>query len=289
MEPTPASNARLDALVGLLDDPEPRVRAALLAHFQALGDEGRDLLRGIVGGRNRVAALHASWYLMELKFADPVSEFRSFIRSMAYELEMGVFLLARTVHPELDIARFCVELDRIAARCRELMVEPLGVHERCKVINRVLFHELGFRGNIEDYADPGNSFLHLVLERRKGLPITLSILYILVAGRCGLELEPVGLPGHFVVGCYQKDDVFYIDAFDRGRFLGAEDLINHLAERKIPLDESWLAPTTIREVLCRCCRNLASHFTASKNPPLARLFSSFVDDFENAYEPNASS
>ncbi|MGH8020879.1 MAG: transglutaminase-like domain-containing protein [Opitutaceae bacterium] len=289
MEQRTLNKEAREAIANLLDDPSPAVRRGLLNHFQELAEVGRDFLREIANGPNRIAALHARWYLMELKFADPVSEFRGFIRSLGYELETGAFLLSRTVYPELDISEFCGRLDQIAARCRELMAEPLLVRERCKIINRVLFHELGFRGNIEDYADPENSFVHRVLERRKGLPITLSILYLLIADRCGLQLEPVGVPGHFLVGCYHEGDVFFIDSFDHGRFLSAEDVIAYLEQRKIPVEESYLAPTTVREVLCRCCRNLASHFAAAKQPPLARLFASFVEEFETAYEQNTSS
>jgi hypothetical protein len=100
------------------------------------------------------------------------------------------------------------------------------------VLNRVLFHEYGFRGNVERYTDPLNSFLDEVLSRRKGLPITLSILYVLVAQRIGLILEPVGLPGHFVAGCFSEDDPFFIDAFDQGALrTPAELLANNLRPR----------------------------------------------------------
>lgn len=286
MEPTPLTASEQQAIVTLLDDPSPAVRRALVTRFEELAEHGRDFLRALTEGPNRVAAVHARWFLAELKIADPVSEFRSFIRSLGYELETGVLLLSRTVYPELDVTAVCQELDRIAARCRELMVEPLPVREKCRVLNRVLFHELGFRGNAADLSDPENSFIHRVLERRKGLPITLSILYLLIADRCGMRLEPVGLPGHFMVGSYTGDHTFFIDPFDRGRFLSPDELLAFLAGRKIPPLDSYLAPTTLREVLCRCCRNLARHYGAAKHLPLARLFASFVQDFEAAYEQN---
>lgn len=289
MASIPLTPARKEALAGLLDDPSPAVRQALLGFFQNLGDNGHAFLRELAEGPNRITGLHARWYLAELKFADPINEFRGFIRSLSYELETGVLLLSRTVYGELDVSQYCREIDRIAARCRELMVEPLSAREKCKVLNRVLFHELGFRGNVDDYTDPENSFLHRVLDRRKGLPITLSILYLLVADRCGIRLEPVALPGHFLVGCYAEGETFFIDSFDHGRFLTVDDVRTYLAGRKIEADESYLAPTTVREVLCRCCRNLASHYAATQNLPLARLFASFVEEFEATYEQNMNS
>ena len=277
------------ALSDLLDDPSPSVRRSLLHYFQNMGREGERLLRQIAEGSNRIKAVHARWFITELRFTDPVKEFRGFIRSLSYELETGVILLCRTVHSDLNVSRFCGQLDRMAARCRELMLDALPIREKCRIINRVLFHEYGFRGNVEDYTDPENSYLHRVLETRKGLPISLSILYLLVAERCGVRLEPVGLPGHFVVGCYRGGEVFFIDPFDRGRFLTPEDLTAYLVGRNISPEAAPLVPTTVREVLCRSCRNLANHYAELNQPPLARLFASFVDEFEAAYEQNTKS
>lgn len=278
-----------DALLGLLDDPSPMVRRTLLGYFQGLGSAGEYFLRELAEGPNRIAAGHARWYLSELKFSDPVSEFRGFIRSLNYELETGMLLMCRTVYPDLEISRFCQEIDRIAARSRELMTGTLPAREKCKIINRVLFHEYGFRGNVEDYTDPENSFLNRVLETRKGLPISLSILYLLVAERCGVRLQPVGLPGHFVVGCFRDEQVFFVDAFDRGRFLTPEELLGYLAGRDLTPNIRTLSPTTVREVLCRCCRNLANHYAEAGLQPLARLFASFVEEFDAALQPRASS
>ena len=277
-----------DALLTLLDDVSPSVRAALLAEFARRGPPGIEFLRAVVRSSNRVLAWHAAWYLNELKFSDPVAEFRGFIRSLNYELETGSLLLSRVHTPDLDVGACCGALDGMAARCRELIIESAGVRDKCRVLNRVLFHEYGFRGNIEHYTDPLNSFLDCVLQRRKGIPISLSIVYLLVAQRLGLALEPVGLPGHFVVGCYVEDAPFYIDVFDRGVFRTPEELFVILRQNHVVPRASDLAPTPVREVLCRCCRNLAGHFATASDHDRARLFAGFVEDFEATYERNAS-
>jgi hypothetical protein len=82
------------------------------------------------------------------------------------------------------------------------------------------------------------------------------LVYLLVAGRLGLELAPVGLPGHFLVGCFGDDPPFFIDPFDRGVFRDAAELFDLLRARHLAPKLSDLAPTPGREVLCRCCRNL---------------------------------
>jgi regulator of sirC expression with transglutaminase-like and TPR domain len=274
------------ALLALLDDPSPAVRRALQARFVALGPIAADLLQSVARGPDRSLARLALAHLDELKISDPVADFRRFIRSLRYELETGALLLARTVAPRLDVGACCAQLDAIAARCRELIAEPSSAREKCRVLNRVLFHEWDFHGNVEHYTDPRNSFIDQVLARRTGLPLSLSVVYLLVAERVGLELYPVGLPGHFVVGCYTDAQPFFIDPFDRGVFRDARELFDLLRTRHLDLQLEDLAPTPVREVLCRSCRNLVNHYTAAGEHARARLFAGFVEEFA-ATEPPA--
>lgn len=276
-----------EAFLSLLDDPSPAVRRALLLHFAQIGPAAAPFLQTVAGGANRGLARHAVWFLEELKFTDPVGEFRTFIRSLNYELESGALLLARTVTPRLDVGACCTTLDQIATRCRELIVEPSSTREKCRIVNRVLFHEWGFHGNLEHYTDPRNSFLDQVLVRRTGLPLTLSLVYLLVAERLDLELEAVGLPGHFVVGCYTEARPFFIDPFDRGLFRDADELFALLRSNHVVPTISDLAPTPVREVLCRCCRNLVNHYTVAGETARARLFAEFVAEFDATYERNS--
>jgi regulator of sirC expression with transglutaminase-like and TPR domain len=270
-------------LLSLLDDTSAAVRQGLLAYFNGLGSAAAPFLREVAYGPNRLLAQHAFRYLEELKFSDPVGEFRSFIRSLNYELETGALLLARTVAPQLDIGECCAALDAIADRCRELMAEPCSPREKCRLLNRVMFHEWGFRGNVENYTDPQNSLIDQVLGRRQGIPISLSIVYLLVASRVGLELEPVGLPGHFLVGCFRDRPPFFIDPFEQGAFRTRDEIYALLRARQIVPRASDLAPTPVREVLCRSCRNLASHYAAAGDTVRAQLFASFIEEFEAAY------
>lgn len=253
-----------------------------------LGHEGQDFLEDLVSGENRLLGTHARRLLEELRNANPSEEFRAFIRSQNYELETGMILLCRVAYPNLDAAVICNQVDEIADRCRELLVKPTTPRERCLIINRVLFHELGFRGNNEDYGNPENSYLNRVFETRKGLPITLSILYILVGQRIGAELDPIAYPGHFLVGCFEDDMPFYIDPFTRGKFCSPEQLLG-TSNGFLTLSQIGdLAPAPIREVLCRCCRNLANHYKRRGDESMSRLFASYIVDFENAHHKQTS-
>jgi regulator of sirC expression with transglutaminase-like and TPR domain len=279
--------AERPALAALLDDPAPAVRQSLLARFGAAGDDARAFLQGIAHGPDRAAAAHAVWYLRELRFADPVAEFRGFIQSLNYELETGVILLTRTVNPAFDLAAFAAQLDAFAARVRKLLPRSATKRAQCRVLNRVLFEEYGLRGNAAEYTDPRNSFPDEVLSRRLGLPISLAVIYLLVAQRADIELEPVGVPGHFLVGGYEPEGPFFIDAFEGGLLLGPEEVFARLRALKHTPQLADLAPTPVREVLCRMCRNLVQHYTIAEEPARSRLFASFVAEFEATYERHA--
>lgn len=287
MAALPFTISQKEALPQLLDDPSPVVQQALLKLFLAHGDESVELLRTVASQPNQTLAAHAAHYLGRLNSADPVGDFRRFIRSLNYELETGALLLSRTVNADLDVGSCCTQLDALAARCRELITAASTPREKCRVLNHVLLQEFGLRGNNEHYTDPLNSFLDQVLIRRKGLPLSLSIVYLLIAERIGLPLEPVALPGHFIVGCYEETPPFFLDPFHAGVFLSAPEvlLLARLNDNEPTLAD--LAPTPVREVLCRCCRNLAHHYAASEQLAPARLFADFVAEFESTHERQA--
>jgi regulator of sirC expression with transglutaminase-like and TPR domain len=282
---TPATPLSHDAaLIRLLDDPSPAVRRALLAHFSARPREALRLLTSLAQNPKSPLAPIAQGYLDELELSDPAEDFRALIRARTYELETGALFLARVVEPDLKHAQINDVLDRWAERCTDLITEPSSAREKCRIINRVLFHEEQLRGNQDAYMDPDNSFLHRVLERRMGIPISLSTLYLLVAQRIGLDLEPVALPGHFVVGCYLDDTPFFIDAFEGGMLRSAEDIIARLRRERVDLSLADLVPATTAEVLCRMCRNLVVHFAHAGDRERSVLFAGFVAAFEQAAE-----
>ena len=275
------------ALTTLLDDPSPAVRQALLVHFERAGSAASEFLHTVSVGNSHPAAEAARSYLRELKLSDPVSDFRNFITSLNYELESGFILLNRTQNPALDVAAVRTQLDALAARFQKLRPLGRGLRSQCLLLNQVLFSEFGLHGNHEHYSDPLNMFLDQVLERRTGLPISLAIVYLLVAQRAGLELEPVGAPGHFLVGAYEPEGPFFIDAFNGGQLLEPDEVFARLKAMHHSPQLGDLAPTPVREVLTRCCRNLAHHYAAAQDHEHARIYTGFVADFEAVHERSA--
>jgi regulator of sirC expression with transglutaminase-like and TPR domain len=129
--------------------------------------------------------------------------------------------LARDEYPDLDVAAYLSELNAMAHEARTYVRGPLPA--QVTGLCRYLFHEMGFRGNAQDYYDPRNSYLNQVLDRRTGIPISLSAVAMAVGARAGLEVVGVGLPGHFVVKAVADREEILFDPFHGGRQLTPED------------------------------------------------------------------
>ncbi len=272
------------AIRSLLDDDSEVVRGGLIKLLQDFPDEGREFLLKLCQGEDSYLAKHAQNIIQKLGWIDGAGDFLRFIRSLRYELETGWFLLDRTVYPGFEPASYSFFLDKLADRCRELLLQPSSPRMSCEVINRVLFHEYGFRGARENFENPENSFFHRVLDRREGLPITLCAVYILVARRIGFELDPIGTPGRFMVGCFAERHPFYIDCWAGGRFIELEQMEENLGV--LPDEESGAAllPVTVAETLNRACRNLSRHYASSNDLTKMKLFESFVREFERVHQ-----
>lgn len=167
------------------------------------------------------------------------------------ELPLGeaALLISAAANPSLDVASELDRLEQVASHAR-----GQGVEAVC----RLVFEEMGVRGDRDTYDDPQNSFLDRVLDRRRGIPISISVLLIELGARCGVELEPVGMPGHFLVRDPARPNEL-IDGFDGGRRLdvpGAERLLRSLTGTMSRLTSDMLTRTPRHSVLARMLANL---------------------------------
>jgi regulator of sirC expression with transglutaminase-like and TPR domain len=173
------------------------------------------------------------------------------------DLGLAALLVGAEEEDGVDVDGALRSLDELAEAAEEAL---RGTTELQRVASLVeyLFVEVGFHGNKEDYSDPRNSYLHQVLERKVGLPITLSILLIEVARRVGIELHAVGFPTHFLVGLSRQPGL-YIDAFNEGRILTVDEckaLLHVNTGGVLAFDPRYLEPTPTAQVLARVSRNL---------------------------------
>jgi regulator of sirC expression with transglutaminase-like and TPR domain len=168
-------------------------------------------------------------------------------------------MIACEEYPQLELNPYLDLLDRIGETAKDRRGSTDTPLHQIRTINAVLFDEYGFRGNTEDYYDPRNSFFNDVLDRRTGIPITLSTVYIEVARRLNFPIAGVGMPGHFLVKYSDRREEFFIDSFNRGAILTREDCRNLLVERygdAVEFNDRLLARTTNRQILWRMLNNL---------------------------------
>jgi regulator of sirC expression with transglutaminase-like and TPR domain len=176
------------------------------------------------------------------------------------ELDVAALLISEWAYDALDIGHYRARLDELAGAVRRnLEAGPGGTLAPILALNEVLFEELGFCGNEEDYYDPRNSFLNEVIDRRVGIPISLSVMYMEVARRLGVIMSGVGFPGHFLVRYDYNGATVIIDPYGQGRTLDASDLEALLAHAApdLELEADMLAPASKRQILLRMLTNLA--------------------------------
>ncbi len=177
----------------------------------------------------------------------------------AFRLAEGALLIAQEEYPNLDVAAYLHRLDTMAGAISArlgLEIEPQPI---VRTINAYLFDELGFHGNTQHYYDARNSFLNDVLERRTGIPITLSVAYIEIARIVGLPIMGVGMPGHFLVQYSAKPGAFWIDPFHQGAILTQEDCQARLAQmygQTVAWSDTYLEPVSDHAILQRMLYNL---------------------------------
>ncbi len=177
-------------------------------------------------------------------------------------LAEAALLIAADEYPGLDVDVYLKQLDKLAQDVQDTLPQEAGLEETVVALNNFLFVEQGFAGNADDYYDPRNSFLNEVLDRKLGIPITLSILYLEIGQRLGLPLEGVCFPGHFLVKCATNEGDVVLDPFWGGVPLSEDDLRERLEETygngqsiSAPLDP-LLSSANKKDILIRMLRNL---------------------------------
>ena len=180
----------------------------------------------------------------------------------ALPLDHAALLVAAHASPGLDVGAQLDRLDELAARCP---------HPTLDGLRELLFEDMGFAGDMADYGDPRNSFLDQVLDRRRGIPISLSVLMIEIGRRVGVPLEGVGLPGHFLVRHRGQEgsSPLLIDAFHGGRTLDADQcaaLFAKLFGAEATMDPSMLDRVGPRAILARMLANLKRSYLDRRDP-----------------------
>lgn len=188
------------------------------------------------------------------------------------DLMEAALVIAAHEYPGIDVNAYLARIDELAETLKRRLRGDISPADAIVALNRYLFEELGFSGNAADYYDPRNSYLNEVLDRRLGIPITLSLLCIEVGRRIGLALHGVSFPGHFLVKCVVRDGVVVLDPYARGASLSLDDLQQRLQALRggtaPPPDmvQHMLAAAGRKDILVRLLRNLKGNYLERRDP-----------------------
>lgn len=207
----------------------------------------------------------------------PLEAFAAALRRPEIDLARACLMIAQDAYPGLEVEHYIAEIEGLAMRVRARLPQGAGAEARVVALNDFLFRDLGYWGNADDYYDPRNSYLNEVIERRTGIPITLSILYMELAQRIGLACEGVSFPGHFLVRLQMRGGVLILDPFSGGvpqsepelrerlQRVIPEDAAGGLPVADLPLDQ-FLEPASKRQILGRVLRNLKGIYKEADRP-----------------------
>lgn len=255
---TKPSASERAALVNLLTDEDPAVYLTVQKKILSCGPDAREWIRPHVLSEDPVLRRRSRELVRRFGQADADTKFLAFCLShgQEFDLEEGVWLLARTTYPDINVEAYQAMLDGYAAVLRDRLVPAASGRETLDVINKYIFEELIFAGNEVAYYDPQNSYLNRLMDRRVGNPIALSLLYIFLARRLWLPVSGIGLPGHFICRYQTLAEEFYFDPFNRGKTMSKADCGQFLAHLSESLREEALLPASPRRILARICNNL---------------------------------
>jgi regulator of sirC expression with transglutaminase-like and TPR domain len=265
----------LQSLVKLLDDESEyvydNVRERLIAH----GDNIVNFLKEYADFQDPLTAMRANEIISVINFNFLEDKFKSLEKRGNKDLlEEAVFLISMYGYPDINIDNYKMILDKMAMDI-EKRIDDRGYlrHDTVDIINIIndyLFVEKKFYGNSDNYYDPDNSFINKVIDKKLGIPVSISILYILLAKRLHLPIFGVNLPSHFIIKYQDSNEEFFIDPFNKGIVISRDEVIQFLD--KLGLDEEefnhipYLKIAEDRDIIKRVFANLQNIYEKENDP-----------------------
>lgn len=303
------------SLIALLDDDDDEVAQHVEQKLLSLGSDVIPLLENEWGLVNNAAQQQKIENIIHrIQFSYVLTELRAWSQGEDPDLLEGILLIARYRYPDLDKQKVMHELDRIRLDVWLELHYDLTPFEKIRILNHIFYNIHGFQGNTDHYHDPQNSFINNALETRKGNPIMLAIIYMLVAQRLQIPVFGVNLPQHFVLA-YKEDNnehqhdpfntkarmdyrqgkvLFYINAFNKGAVFSKANLEQFLIQIKIDPKYEFFEACPNVDIVKRVLRNLVVAYEKSGktnkvsevHEMLAILGEPQLDQFEDITPPD---
>ena len=278
-------------LIRLLDDNDEFVYQHVRTKLLEAGNDAIPALMMGLTNDNPLLNDRIKNIIDEIYFSEIDAKFKELSQKEGNILEEAVFLMASYGYPELDMEKYRHELDVMGDKLN-VSIEKLKTNTLIPqgdplhiitLINNFLFYQQGFKGNTENFYEPENTFFNDVMERKKGIPISLSILYLLICKRLNLPTYGVNLPAHFIIKYVDEKDEFYIDPYNNGIVISKSEAVKFLSRIGLTKEDfdsiSFLKIADDKDIIRRSLNNLVNIYTRSgdlqKIEQLKKLMSYF--------------
>lgn len=243
-----------DAIARLLRDNDPATVSLVKEQLIERGSDGVASLRDLLALDDEGVTAHVREVIEKIETVEAQDDMLlcAHLFPEHGDIEAAWWLLTLCFEPDAPIAQLQRKLDEWGRRLRVLVAQAGSARERLQALTTFMAEDLGFRGNEEEYYDPKNSLLSDVLETRRGIPISLAMLYLIIGRHAHMQIDGINLPGHFIAR-YER---ILFDPFHEGRILSRPDCEAILARQGLKTESSYFAPASPRIVLMRMLANL---------------------------------
>ncbi|MEY5049624.1 MAG: hypothetical protein RLZZ175_2983 [Bacteroidota bacterium] len=261
MENQELDEKNLKALVSLLADEDVEILRHVRDKIISLGEPLIPFLeQEWESNFNPLVQKRIIEIIHRVQFSSLKNRLKSWKESSEQDLVEALWLIATYQYPDLDKNKVKAELEQIFYEVWPDMQEEMRPMDAVKVINNVLFNKLKFSANTKNFHSPSNSMINSVLESRKGNPISLCLVYMLVAQKLKLPVYGVNLPNLFILTYKTDKEQFYINAFNKGLIFSKADIDNYLSHLSLSPNPVFYEPCTHVDIVARIFRNLIASF-----------------------------
>jgi regulator of sirC expression with transglutaminase-like and TPR domain len=255
------SENELKALISLLDDEDRQIATHVQEKILSLGTQAIPLLEKEWESNLNPSVQGRIEELIHTLQYDLVKErLKNWHASEDKDLLTGMWILTTYQYPDIELEKLRQDIEQIYYDCWLEFRPDLYAFDQVKVINSVIFNKLKFGANTKNFHSPGNSMINIVLETHRGNPITLCVIYLLVAQKLKLPMYGVNLPNLFILTYKDDNHQFYINAFNRGLIFSKQDIENYIHELHMVPQPSFFEPCSNLDIIRRALRNLIMSF-----------------------------
>jgi len=264
------------ALISLLDDPDEKIFSTITSQLMNIGEKVIPVLEDAwEASLNPVLQTRIENIIHRIQYKKVFDSILKWKNENSDNLWEGALLVAKYMYPELEEEKLLKQVQIIKQDIWLELNDNLTALEKVRVVNHILFDVHRFSGNTENYNAPENSFLNKVIENKKGNPLTLAIIYLVIAKQLEMPIYGVNLPQHFVMAYIDENDLserewedkimFYINPFSKGAVFSRREIDMFLKQLGIAPEKSYYTPCTNVSIIERLVRNLVSAYTRQNN------------------------